>query len=237
MPTEAEKKKSVSYIKKEGLARKDNLFTAVWRVYRSIGLKNIFFGVSDCLYIALMLSVIGFGFAFSLGSAELRCAVTLVSPLFFIAAQLLTAWKDSMTGTDEIKAVCKYKPSHITAFRMLSFSVISILLDIPAAFIASKVTDNEFFEILLISFCALFFYSLLMTLTLIWFKSRLSEYILPAAWTAAHILPFIDGVKWLALIDSLKSYTGVAFCAVFAVLYIIALDFLVKKGERKYAQR
>lgn len=237
MPTEAEKKKSVSYIKKEGLIKKDNLFSAILRIYRAIGIKNIFFGVSDCLYIALMISAIAFGFTLALEPNEFMCGVSLVSPMFFISAQLLTMWKDSMTGTQELKAVCKYKPSHITAFRMLCFSSVSILLDIPAALIASHFDLSEFFKVLLVSFCSLFVYALLMTLVLLCLRSRICEYILPFAWTAAHVIPFLDGAKWLAMVNSLKSGFGAAVCLIAAALYVVALDFLVKKGERKYAQR
>ncbi len=237
MPTEAEKKQSVSYIKKEGLVKKENLFSAVWKIYRSIGIKNIFFGVGDCVYIALMLSAVAFGFTLALDPNEFICAVSLVSPMFFISAQLLTMWKDSMAGTDELKAVCKYKPSHITAFRMLFFSSVSILLDIPAALIASKFNAGEFFGILLVSFCSLFVYSLLMVLVMVSFRSRAGEYILPFAWTFAHIIPFIDGEKWLRIADFIKTGAGIVFCIIEAVLYIIALDFLVRKGERKYAYR
>lgn len=237
MPTEAEKKESISYIKKEGLERKDNLFTAVVRVYREIGMRNIFFGVADCIYIALVIALAAFGFAFSLNSDELRCAVSLVSPLFFIAAQYLTVWKDSMTGTYEVKAACKYKPSHITAFRMLFFSTVSIALDVPASYVAAKLTGNGFLGILLISFFALFVYSLAMVLIMICIKNRAAEYILPGLWVSLHIIPFFKGSEWLATVNVLESGAGVALCVVCALLYVAALDFLVKKGERKYAYR
>lgn len=237
MPDEAEKKKSIAYIKDNGLEKKDGLFSAMYKLHRAIGFKNICFGVGDCIYLAIMCAVIAYGILFAVNGDHLRCVVLITSPLFFIAAQVLTAWKDSMTQTAEIKAVCKYRPSHITAFRMLFFSLASIAADIPVSYAVSRFYDSEFWNILLLSFCALFFYSVLMVLTLLCFKHRYSEFILPAAWILLNLIPLTDIEKWTIFLNSIGTAVPLALTALFIILYIIGLNFLVKKGETKNAYR
>lgn len=237
MPSEAEKQKSIRYIKENGLVKRENLFSAIKTVYKNLGIKNIFFGVGDCLFLAFICVLAAIGISSQMEPRYLNSTVLVTAPLFFIIAHLLTSWKDYMSGTAEQKAVCKYKPTHITAFRMLTFSLISIACDIPASFFLSRLLKTEFLSVLLFSFCSLFLYSLVMTLSLLVIRWRFVEYAVPAVWVAVNLLPSLSLQRWADFLNSMNSVMPLAFCVVLAVLYIAALDLLVKKGERKNAYR
>lgn len=237
MPSEAEKQLSIEYIKENGLVKSENIFSAMKRIYKNLGIKNIFFGVGDCLFLAFICVLAAFGISSQMEPEYLNCTVLVTAPLFFVIAHLLTSWKDYMSGTAEQKAVCKYKPTHITAFRMLTFSLISIVCDIPASFILSRLLEEEFLSVLLFSFCSLFLYSLVMTLSLLAIRWRFVEYAVPAAWVAVNLIPSLSLQKWAFFLNSLGSALPLAFCVILAVLYIAALNLLVKKGERKNAYR
>lgn len=237
MPSEAEKQKSIKYIKENGLVRRENIFSAVKEIYKNLGIKNIFFGVGDCLFLALLCVIAAFGISSQMEPEYLNCTVLVTAPLFFVIAHFLTSWKDYMSGTTEQKAVCRYKPAHITAFRMLTFSFISIACDIPASFILSRLLEEDFLNVLLFSFCSLFLYSLVMTLSLLAIRWRFVEYAVPAVWVAVNLIPSLSIQKWAVFLNSLGSALPLAFCVILAALYIAALDLLVKKGERKNAYR
>lgn len=237
MPSEAEKRKSISYIKLQGIAKKENLLTVISDVYRNIGIRNIFFGVGDCMFLAFICVLAAFYISSLMEPQFANSTAIFTAPLFFVTAHFLTAWKDYMSGTSEQKAVCKYKPSHITSFRMLSFSIISILCDIPASFALSEILNSGFIRILLFSLCSLFLYSLVMTVSLLIFKWRFTEYAVPVIWVTVNLIPSINLQKWAELINGTETAVPLILCIVFALLYFIALDLLVKKGERKYAYR
>lgn len=237
MPSEAEKQNSINYIKEKGIIKKDNLFSAMSRVYRNLGVKNIFFGVGDCLFLAFICVITALGISSMMEPEYLNCTVLVTAPLFFAVAHLLTSWKDYMSGTAEQKAVCKYKPSHITAFRLLTFSLISIAFDIPASFILSKLLEREFLSVLLFSFCSLFLYSLVLTVSLLFIRWRYIEYAVPAVWVAVNLIPSLSFQKWAQFLNSMNSALPLVFCVLLAALYFAALDLLVKKGERKNAYR
>ncbi len=237
MPSEAEKKQSISYIKSQGIAKRENLFTVISDVYRNIGIRNIFFGVGDCMFLAFICVLAAFYISSLMEPQFANSTVIVTAPLFFVTAHFLTAWKDYMSGTSEQKAVCKYKPSHITSFRMLSFSIISILCDIPASFALSEILEAGFIRILLFSLCSLFLYSLIMTVSLLIFRWRFTEYAVPVMWVAVNLIPSINLQKWADFINGTGTAVPLILCVVFALLYFIALDLLVKKGERKYAYR
>lgn len=237
MPSEAEKKQSISYIKSQGLRKKDNLFSAMADVYRNIGIRNVFFGVGDCMFLAFICVLAAFFVSSLMEPRFANSTAIATSPLFFVTAHFLTAWKDYMSGTSEQKAVCKYKPSHITSFRMLTFSIIGIICDIPASFAFSEILEARFVQVLLFSLCSLFLYSLVTTVSLLIFKWRFTEYAVPVVWLFVNLIPSLNLEKWAEFINGTEIAVSLIFCIIFALLYFIALDLLVKKGERKYAYR
>ncbi|MBQ4626863.1 MAG: hypothetical protein IJB45_06400 [Clostridia bacterium] len=237
MPSEAEKQKSIEYIKENGLVKNENLFSVIKNVYRNLGIKNIFFGVGDCIFLALICVLAALGISSKMELEYLNCTVLVTAPMFFVIAHLLTSWKDYMSGTNEQKAVCKYKPVHITAFRMLTFSLVSIACDVPASLVLSSLFKGDFLSILLFSFCSLFLYSFVMTLSLLVVRWRFIEYAVPVVWVAVNLIPTLSLQKWAAFLNSMNSALPFIFCILLAGLYIAALDLLVKKGERKNAYR
>ncbi len=237
MPSEAEKQISIEYIKENGLIKRENLFSAMKTVFLNLGIRNIFFGVGDCIFLAFICVLAAIGLTSQMDPEYLNSTVLVTSPMFFVVAHFLTAWKDYMSGTSEQKAVCKYKPTHITAFRMLTFSLISIACDIPASYFLSRLLKAEFLTVLLFSLCSLFLYSLVMTVSLLVIRWKYIDYAVPAVWIAVNVIPSLDVKKWAEFLNSTNSALPFILCVAFAVSYIAALNLLVKKGERKNAYR
>ena len=76
-----------------------------------------------------------------------------------------------------------------------------------------------------------------MTASLLIFRWRFTEYAVPVIWVIVNLIPSINLQKWAELINGTETAVPLILCIVFALLYFIALDLLVKKGERKYAYR
>ncbi|NLA77338.1 MAG: hypothetical protein GX851_05860, partial [Clostridiales bacterium] len=156
MPSASEKRSSIEFIKTAGLKKKRTLLSVSAELFRDFGLKNTFFGISDCLYVALLCAVIAVCLVLAIETKFVYTLLMTVSPVIYIAVYLLSMWKDSMTDTLDVTRCCKYTYAQVTALRMLIFSLVSIAADIPLAAAGAISSGTSFWRLLLISFCALF---------------------------------------------------------------------------------
>ncbi|MCL2053941.1 MAG: hypothetical protein FWG90_05815 [Oscillospiraceae bacterium] len=242
MPSENEKAHSVELIINNGLPPRKSLISVITKLTENLGVKNIFSGVEDCALVALLLSIIGFfvwAGLFKSNSIQVKCpyfTLFTVTPLFYLAANILAAWKEDMAGVTELLRACKYTAAHLTALRMALFSLVNMLLVIPSAAILSIASDElEFLKLLLVSMSSLFIYSAFTAMIL--FKSAFKpSIILPVIWfLALGVLMSAIRIKTEEFLMNLSILTFALCMIISAVIYIILLDIFVKKGGKEYA--
>lgn len=237
MPTESEKQAAITQIVEKGYKNRKTMFTLFIEMKETFGLRTLFFGVGDCIYLAVIIMFIVYVFLFAVGKTVLFTCIFTASPLLYLTAWLLTVRKEYYSQTLELQNVCKYTPVHITALRMLLFSLLSMVADIPVAAVSSYYMKGTFWNLLLLSFCSLFLYAVLQLLSLLIIPARIAAVVLPFAWTVICLLPVaITEIQWEMILQSIRLPVLLAFLPILIAIYWFLLNFYIRKGNA-YAQR
>lgn len=235
MPTAEEKNAAVKVILCEAMPPKENVFSLLRELSGVFGLRNLFFGIGDCVYLTVLLTFLLYTAVVAMAKQVLCSAVFTASPFLYLAAWLLVVWKEEKSGMLTLQGVCKYTPVHVSAIRMLCFGGMSLLVDIPVAAIAGVLQAGDFWKLLMLSFCALFLYAVLLLCLLLHCKARFAVSVLPVVWGSVCLLPLLkDYVQCETFLRNLPTYSLVLPVIVFAVLYFVLLNRYVRK-EEEYA--
>ena len=129
-PAEEEREQSIQKIVAEGTPMPRSLWAAMCQAWRCVGVRGLFCGVEDCVFLALLgagLIWTAFLGAFEGMFRDLYLPVFLVSPVFYAALYLLSFWKEQMAGTYEQLMVCRLSLRQMTVLRGLCFGSISLV--------------------------------------------------------------------------------------------------------------
>ncbi len=231
MPDREEKEVSVSVILKKGLSKKENVFTLLRDMHTVFGFRNLFFGIGDCLYLTVLFAMLVYAAIATMARPVLHTAVFTASPILYLTAWLLSTWKEHLTDTLALQEVCKYTSVHITAVRMLCFGTVSLLADIPFVALSAYFHAGDFWKLLLLAFCSLFVYAVLLLIVLLYVKVRFAASLLPIVWLLLNLLPLmLLQEDWEFILQTLPNILLVLPILAFAVVYFILLNRYVRKG-------
>lgn len=88
--------------------------------------------------------------------------VFIMSPILFLLFSIYTYVNKAQQATYEVEMTCKYNVYQVIAFRMLAFSLVSIVLNtLTIAWMSLIYEDMQFIRALMISITALFIFSVL----------------------------------------------------------------------------
>lgn len=88
--------------------------------------------------------------------------IFILSPILFLAFSIYTYVNKARNATYEVEMVCKYNVYQVIAFRMLAFSIVSIVVNtVSIACLTLIYEDMQFIRALMISITALFIFSIL----------------------------------------------------------------------------
>ncbi len=236
-PSEQEKQKAIAQIIDKGYKNRKSMLFLFAEMKETFGLRSLFFGVGDCIYLAVIIMFVVYAFLLSVGKTVLFTCIFTASPLLYLTAWLLTVRKEYFSQTLELQNVCKYTPVHITALRMLFFSLLSMVADIPVAAVSSYFLKGTFWNLLLLSFCSLFLYAVLQLIALMFIRARSAAIILPFAWILLCLLPVaIVETQWEVILQSVKLPVWFTVLPILIAAYWFLLNFYIRKGNA-YAQR
>ncbi len=206
MPSEAEKRRSIQFILDEGMPQKEPLHRVISRLIHTIGLRNLFWGTWDCIFLALLgglTLVILFVIPSAVQTQLLPLGLLLISPAVYGLLHGLTVWKERQVGLYELKLTCCYTLKELTALRMVFFGGGSVLLDVLFVLCLRQTgTVLSFLQMLGISLSALFLYG---TATLLVFAHSKSQWSVPAVWCGLCVAPLVlrvDLLEWLLRIPA-----------------------------------
>lgn len=213
MPTEEERRRAIRAVVDAGLPPPEG------RLLREIPLSVLFFGVGDCLFLAVLITEICFVPLAAAVFQRLPLAplLFLLSPLLYASLQFLTMWKEFSTGTLEWKQTCRIPFRVLTALRMLVFGGVSVMVCVPADMLLWELSRHQAALpwMLGVSFSSLFLYA---ALSLSCQRLRRREMMLaaPALWLVlgAILLCWEEGAALLlrvpALVFFLLALAGLA---------------------------
>lgn len=234
LPTEAEKRQSIQMILDCGMPAPQRLTSALPELLRTVGIRGLFFGVGDCLFVAFLaaaLLVIAFSASagsFSVGSffSAVSIVVFLTSPFLYGLLHLLTTWKEIMCGTYELTMTCRCSLRQLTALRMLVFGGISAVLSVIGGIALSVMEQGELsaLRLISISFSSLFLFAAAQ-LTAEWkFQAPQSYAIVPAVWITLCITLLVIGEKAAIFMEAIPTVAFMLIALLSLICYLRTLQ-------------
>jgi hypothetical protein len=221
MPDPIEKNAAIESILSYGLIRPKSLWGQLAELYRSLGLRAIFWDTGQSVVIAICISICFGLMLYFMRTRYIYASLFVLSPMLFLLSTLTTEIIERAGGLHELKMTCKYTPQQVAAFRMLCFSglgVVSCVL--MTASIPHK--PMEFLRLLSLSLSALFLYALLITGILQRLRGR--NMFVAAAWAVTGLLPpLIWGQAWDTFLSRLPMFITAGIAILSAVLYLMEL--------------
>ena len=196
-PTPEEQRTSVGKIVKTGMAHRRSLFADIAEMYRDLGLRVIFHDMADIVFIAAISSVITLFYLLEDFSAnrwqhdEAYAILFAAAPTLYLLLCLLGFWKEKLSDTYDVKMTCKYTVCHLTAFRMLVFSCVCILINLAVVGIfCMEGIFPDFWHAFFVAASSLFLFSFLLLRSLFHSKGLAAPTVTAAAWIPANFLVY-----------------------------------------------
>ena len=165
LPSEEEKNRAVMWILDTAMPQKNSVWQELYQTANAVGVRNLFFGVGDCFFLAflavLVLCVCLFPAAAVMGKmVRITPFLFLLSPAFYALAHLLTMWKEYQTRTLEWKQTWRISFRTVMALRMLVLGAVSVVGSILICAVLWSLSRQmvSFVWMLSVAFSALFLY-------------------------------------------------------------------------------
>ncbi len=241
-PSQSEMEKEIASILVRAMPR-HSLFSRMGELLCQIGLRRIFIGMGEIFFILLFSSACTSYLIYSICDAAWRTttaygSIFLLSPLSFSLVYLLCIWKEKEEGSWEVQMACRYTVLEIFSFRMLCFSLLSLLFNGISNGISSLLTPtNDFWKMNALSACSLLLFSAVLLLIPAGRFPPLSVLLLSLIW-AAGFIPYIRYTEQAeAFLEILPDSICGLLAVLFAIVYILRLKAIcfTKKRRGTYA--
>lgn len=182
--SEIEKESAIQNIVRRGTVSPADRIKALLDAGKTCPFGVLFFGVGDCLFLGVLITVCLWLFFLQWNTQMILCSVFALSPFAYISSFLLTTWKEHIVQLYEVKMSCHYTIRQITALRMIYFSLGNMFLNTAALllFVPARAAFIPFWKTLGLSFSSLFLYGVILLLFQIRGSLRLSAAMPPLAW-------------------------------------------------------
>ena len=241
-PTNEQIEKSVGIICREGIEKRDTIFSFLKNMTFKLRIKNIFYGVYDVMLISLIVTGAVYTLFFfsinNLPNAEEKIYLFsfTFAPFMFALLFFLNFAKERTSDTFIIKMTCKYSFLHLLAYRMFVFSLLSVVVNSLYILVLFSDFKISFVTVISLSLSALFVYSLLLIAMLLKFSTLKPVIAFSVLWIAADILLYVYSRDFLmGLLKSVPLFVWMIIVAGAAILYFTSLPKLISKRRNEYA--
>lgn len=235
MPDEKAIAKEIDIIISKGLEPKVSFYSYLKNMYKQIGIRYLFRdGLEIIFAILLVFSIFSFviteGKIYDVQNVEgIYAYLFIVSPILYLIMSVLHFIDVKQNKTYEIEMTCKYNIYQISAFRMLSFSIICILFNFIFVYmIAYKYTGINLLKAFIISIASLFIFSVIFLFAMMKLKSKFTKYFMVMGWIVVNLALCIFSVNFYTkLLNNISIYTWCAVTIVSIFIYILNLKKLI----------
>ncbi len=194
MPDDERMEMEIKKIVAQGLRRQPSFWVSLQTIVQQIGFRQLFSDRSEQVYLWMMALMVGVIFFVKPDLAVEQVAdvyafLFLVSPVLFFVFSVYTYANKITNGTYEVEMTCKYDVYQMIAFRMLAFSIVTIVMN--AAMIAGFVALYEnvaFLRALVISTTGLFVFSVFFLFVMWKRRSTMTVVVVIGSWLLGNIL-------------------------------------------------
>ena len=170
MPDDSTIDRQISQIVSQGLVKKETFTSYLQSMVQQVGWRHLFsdrLELSFIVMIAIGLYSLFLIMPISGDVQKLYAYIFLLSPILFLAFSIYTYMNKTQNATYDVEMACKYNVYQVIAFRMLAFSVSTMILNTLAiAFIVMKYEEIHFFRAFMISGTSLFMFSIILSIAL-----------------------------------------------------------------------
>lgn len=194
MPDEGMIEKEIQQIVALGVKRKESFFQFIKSMIQQVGMRHLISDRSELHFILIIamtsLSIFVIQPNLSVGSAQnLYAYIFLISPLFFLVFSIYTYVTKIKSATYEVEMACKYNVYQILGFRMLAFSVLTILVNTGTIVAFMMLYENvQFMRAFMISTTGLFLFSVLFLYVLTKRGSTFTAAFVVVGWLVTNLL-------------------------------------------------
>lgn len=226
-----------------GVKRKEFFLSYLTSMYRQIGFRQLFSDRSELAFTLITAITLLICYLFSPDPSfakadDVYAFIFLVSPVLFVALSFFTYSNKMANGTFEVEMVCKYHVFQIIAFRMLMFSLMTMMLNLFVIVWMISVYDHiQFFRALMISNSGLFLFSTMFLYVLMKRRTNFVSIITIASWLMGNILLSVVSNQWYSelLINMPLFIYGVVIAAsLFGYIQLLKRFLHFKKTEEVY---
>jgi hypothetical protein len=226
MPNEQIIQIEINEIISAGLTKKESFLSYLKRLYKQIGMKNLLPVRWNEIFILLSVMTILLFLSNSLSETkriqeqDLYAFIFFISPIVFMSLSIYHVAQKFQNATFEVERVCKYNIYQVTAFRMLVFSMISILINaITILFLVFRNDEVHFFRSFMISTTSLFLFSVIFLFFCMKRQSGIIAAAVISGWAGVNVI--------CKLLDS-QLYKGFLLNApIFVYAIVLALSILL----------
>ncbi|WP_349409868.1 hypothetical protein [Pseudalkalibacillus sp. SCS-8] len=239
-PDEKEMQMEISMILEKGLDPKTSFGTYLMNMYRNIGLRHLFHDWTEILYtlvIALfLLGAMGIGVMEWVPADQLNIYtfIFIGSPLTYFTFAYLFFLNQKQKATYEVEMTCKYNLHQLAAFRMLVFSLFSLMVNgVIILLIAAQKEINVLYAFL-ISSSALFLFAMAFLYVQLHMKSRQAKWTVACVWVVGNVTAaFYSKDVYQLLLQHIPFYLYGIITVGAAILYIRSLKGLLFSTRMK----
>ncbi|GAB6086675.1 hypothetical protein [Alkaliphilus crotonatoxidans] len=193
-PSDDRIQQEIQIILKKGLPEGEGFLTMLIKMYKQLGLQYIFRDFTEIIFVislmVLALVTILFNLKATFTVVAFYPMLFTFSPLLYLTTTLFFLIKMKMSSTYEVEMACKYNLYQLAAFKMLVFSIITILINgLLLYWIAGRYEGVNYILAFAISISALFIFSTLLLYGMMETNRSYSKQIVIVGWILGNLLP------------------------------------------------
>jgi len=242
LPSKEEKEQSIQFIVASGMPARQSLSAALPIVFKSVGFRGLFFGIGECVFLAVLASVLLWVCLLSAIDSNniLLYALFSASPFLYAALHLLITWKEIMSGTYEFMMTCRCSLRQLTVLRMLVFGGVCVVVSVIVSTITGIISAGgiSIFRCVSVSFSALFLFAAVQLLVDWKWHSPKCHFAAPIFWLLLSFVLFLLGEKSMDFIINIPNFVFWIITMISLSVYVVTVKryyFNPKEGALKYA--
>ncbi|GAA0433362.1 hypothetical protein GCM10008983_07500 [Lentibacillus halophilus] len=235
---ESSKQREISTIITNGLDPKASFWSYLANMYKQVGFRFMFKDFAEILFTLLISIVIVLAFILSsmdymdTQNVNLYTIIFIWSPVTYLLMAYLFFLNQKKKTTYEVEMTCKYNLHQLAAFRMLAFSVVSMIINGLFIYALNFQHDLNFLYAFLLSSSSLFLFALIFLYVQLHTKTRASKIILLTIWLSSNLLAsYYNTNLYMNVLQQIPFYVYGVMAIVSIILYVKNLKemLLVKK--------
>ncbi|WLD94671.1 hypothetical protein [Alkalihalobacillus sp. AL-G] len=237
-PDEETISKEVRTIVADGLDPKASFWSYLVTMYRHVGFRHVFHDLTEILFtlFVLVAVLLTFGLSISdwveLENINLYTAIFIWSPITYAVMAYLFIFNQKQKPSYEVEMTCKYNLHQLAAFRMLAFSVISMIMNGVLIYFLMIQQELNYFYAILLSSTSLFVFAVVFLLVQLHAKSPQPKLMIASGWVIGNLV-----VSYYSTEFYLNFLTHIPFY-VYGVIAVSSIVLYYKKlNELLFATR